>query len=406
MKVLVINCGSSSIKFQLIEMEGESKDVLSRGIVEKIGEETPTFKNETRKGTVEKECQADDHDAAFQVIMDVLLDEKEEIIGGLEEISAVGHRVVHGGEAFFDSALITERVKKTIEEYCDLSPLHNPANLAGIRAAQKLLPDIPHVAVFDTAFHQTMPDYAYMYAIDYSYYEKFRIRKYGFHGTSHRFVASKAAKFLAIPFERASFITCHLGNGCSLTAVKNGKSVDTSMGLTPLEGVAMGTRSGDIDPAIVGFIADRENMTACEVITMLNKKSGLLGVSGVSNDMRTLLQKMEAGDQRSTLAVKIFCYRVKKYIGAYLAVNGRTDGVVFAGGIGENAAAVREMICEGLEELGIVLDREKNRGAQNIRREISANGSRIKVLVIPTDEEWFIADESLRVAREVMAEEG
>ena len=405
-KILVINCGSSSTKFQLFEVEGDSKNVLSRGIVERIGEGNSAFKNETCEGRVEWECRVDDHNAAFGVIMDALLDKKDGVIKEVDEISAVGHRVVHGGAAFVDSALVTDEVMKTIAEYSELSPLHNPANLAGIQAARALLPQVPHVAVFDTAFHQTMPDYAYLYAIDYSYYRKYGIRKYGFHGTSHKFVGTRAAKFLGIPFEEISLVTCHLGNGCSITAVKSGKSVDTSMGLTPLEGVAMGTRSGDVDPAVVSFICDRENVGASEVVKVLNERSGLLGVSGISNDMRKLLERIEGDDQRAALAVKIFCYRVRKYIGAYLAVNGHTDAVVFTGGIGENAAQVRAMICEGLDELGIVLDRERNTRLENVQRKISACGSRISVLVIPTDEEWLIADESMRIARDVKGGKG
>lgn len=401
MKVLVINCGSSSVKFQLCEIEGDSKNVLSRGIVERIGEGNSTFKNETKKGKVERECRVDDHNTALRIIMDALLEKRGGVIKDLDEIYAVGHRVVHGGERSVDSVLVTDEVMKTIGEYSKLAPLHNPANLLGIRAAEALLPRVPHVAVFDTAFHQTMPDYAYMYAIDYSYYEKFRIRKYGFHGTSHKFVATRAAKFLGIPFEKVSLVTCHLGNGCSITAVKDGKSVDTSMGFTPLEGVPMGTRSGDIDPAIIGFICDRENLTASEVTKMLNEKSGLVGVSGISNDLRTLCEKMDSGHKRAALAIRMFCYRVRKYIGAYLAVNGHTDAVVFTGGIGENAVVVREMICRELDELGILLDREKNSRVENIRREVSADGSRVRVLVIPTDEQWLIADDSLRIAREV-----
>ncbi len=393
MKVLVINCGSSSVKYQLLEIEGDSKEMLARGIVERIGWEDPVLGRYAPDGTRDdRPCEAPDHDAAFQVIMNE--------IGDAAGIYCVGHRVVHGGEAFVESALITDDVIKGIEDHVPLSPLHNPANLAGIRAAMKLLPGVPHVAVFDTSFHQTMPDYAYMYGVDYLLYEHDRVRRYGFHGTSHRFVSTKAAKFLAIPYEKSSFITCHLGNGCSVAAIKNGRSLDTSMGMTPLEGLMMGTRSGDVDPAVVEVICNKEGISVSDVINILNRKSGLLGVSGLSNDMREVCEAAETGHERAALAVRMFCYRIKKYIGAYLAVNGHTDALVFAGGIGEHAVSIRKMICDGLEELGLVLDDEKNSRTEYARRVLSTDDSPIAIVMIPTDEEWLIADDSLRIAQQ------
>jgi acetate kinase len=381
MKVLVINCGSSSVKFQLLEIEGDSKEMLARGVVERIGEEDPVLGLYAPDGTRDdRPCDAADHDAAFRVIVDE--------IGDAAGIYCVGHRVVHGGEAFVESVLITDDVIRSIEDHIPLSPLHNPANLAGI------------LAVFDTSFHQTMPDYAYMYGVDYSLYEHDRVRRYGFHGTSHRFVSTKAAKFLDIPYETSSFITCHLGNGCSVAAIRNGKSLDTSMGMTPLEGLMMGTRSGDVDPAVVEVICNKEGISVSDVINILNRKSGLLGVSGLSNDMREVCEAADAGHERARLAVNMFCYRVRKYIGAYLAVNGHTDALVFAGGIGEHAVSIRKTICDGLEELGLVLDDERNSRTEYARRLLSTDDSPIAIVMIPTDEEWLIADDSLRIAQE------
>jgi acetate kinase len=392
-KVLVINCGSSSAKYQLMEIEGDSKEMLARGVVERIGGEDPVVGCYAPDNTREDQpCDASDHDAAFKVIVEQL--------GDTSGIYCVGHRVVHGGEAFVESALITDDVIQGIEEHIPLSPLHNPANLAGIRAAQKLLPDVPHVAVFDTSFHQAMPDYAYMYGVDYSLYEHDRVRRYGFHGTSHRFVSTKAAKFLDIPYETSAFITCHLGNGCSVAAIKNGRSLDTSMGMTPLEGLMMGTRSGDVDPAVVEVICNKEGISVSDVINILNRKSGLLGVSGLSNDMREVCEAAEGGHERARLAVNMFCYRIRKYIGAYLAVNGHTDALVFAGGIGENAISIRKTICDGLEELGLVLDDERNSSTEYARRVLSTDDSPIAIVMIPTDEEWLIADDSLRIAQQ------
>ena len=396
MDVLVINCGSSSIKYQLFDMEKET--VLAKGLVEKIGEEVSGFKQETPKGTTSFETPAPDHEAGLQIIARQLMDKETGVISGPEDISAVGHRVVHGGEAFVDSCEITEDVIETIREFFPLAPLHNPPNLTGIEAAKKIFQNVPHVAVFDTSFHQTMPEHAYMYALPYDWYEKNRVRRYGFHGTSHRFVAHRAADVVEIPRKDFNCITCHLGNGCSIAAVRAGDSIDTSMGLTPLEGVVMGTRCGDIDPAIIFYIGRELGLSNEEIDKELNKKSGLMGVSGVSNDMRTVTQAAKGGNHRAELALQVFAYRVKKYIGAYVAVLGKTDAVVFTGGIGENDAAMRARICSDLDFLGITLDDEKNAATHAEEAVVSVSGSRIRVMVVPTNEELMIARDTRRIA--------
>ena len=383
MKVLVINCGSSSIKYQLFDMPQEN--LLARGLVEKIGE-----------GKTDSPIAS--HEEGMKLIMKTLTDKDAGIISDISRIDAVGHRVVHGGESFSRSVRITKDVLKIIEDYADLAPLHNPPNLAGIRAISGILPNVIQVAAFDTAFHHTMPQKAYMYAIPLDLYEKFKIRRYGFHGTSHRFVARRAAALLGKTKDSANIITCHLGNGCSVTAVKEGKSVDTSMGLTPLEGLVMGTRSGDIDPAIIFYLAERQDMSTGEINNLLNKKSGLLGVSGVSNDMRNVMEEAEKGNEKASLAIEIFCYRIKKYIGAYTAVLGQVDAVAFTGGIGENSALVREKVLDGLECLGIKLDTKRNCDDSEAERLISSDDSKINVFVIPTDEEVRIAYDTHEIA--------
>ncbi|NOZ20462.1 MAG: acetate kinase [Planctomycetes bacterium] len=396
MDILVINSGSSSLKYLLFDMGNEG--VLAKGIVEKIGEETSFLKHSAGENEITREAKAPDHDAAFDLMIQALLDKGHGVIQSTDDVSAVGHRVVHGGETFVESTVITDEVKQTIEDYFPLAPLHNPPNLAGIRAAQKAFPSVPHVAVFDTAFHQTMPKRAYMYALPYELYEEDRIRKYGFHGTSHRFVSMRAAEILGIPRGEFNCITCHLGNGCSLTAVRDGKSVDTSMGLTPLEGVVMGTRTGDFDPAIVFYLARRRGYSLDEMDKLFNKQSGLLGLSGVSNDMREIHEAAEGGNERARLAIDVFAYRVRKYIGAYMAVLGRTDAIVFTGGIGENACGVREAICTGLEPLGIVFDSGKNAATRVEEAIVSGADSRVTVMVVPTNEELLIARDTLAVA--------
>ncbi len=393
MKVLVINCGSSSLKFQLFNMETES--VLAKGLVERIGEgDGSKFKYDGGASKIEEIVAAPDHGTAFEIMIGHLIDKKHGVLESVKAIDAVGHRVVHGGEAFTDSALIDERVIRIVEEQAPLAPLHNPPNLTGIRAARKTLSDVPHVAVFDTAFHQTLPKHAFMYALPYELYETHRVRRYGFHGTSHKFVARRAAEILGKPFGEFTGITCHLGNGCSMAAVRNGQSIDTSMGLTPLEGLIMGTRSGDIDPALPFFLSSQTRMTLAEIDTLLNRKSGVLGVSGVSNDMRELIDAAEGGNARADLALKMFAYRVKKYIGAYLAVLNGCDAIVFTGGIGERDPDQREMICSDLETLGIEIDKKLNASVIAKETIVSLPLSRVKVMIVPTNEELEIARET------------
>ena len=395
MKILVINCGSSSIKYQLFDMPQEN--LLARGMVEKIGEEKSFLTHQYKGSKFELESPIANHEEGMRLVMKTLADKDVGVVTDISLIDVVGHRVVHGGESFSTSVRITKDVLKIIEEYADLAPLHNPPNLAGIRAVDSILPGVVQVAAFDTAFHQTIPQEAYMYAIPYNLYEKFRIRRYGFHGTSHRFVARRAAALMKKAKEEANIITCHLGNGCSITAIKSGKSVDTSMGLTPLEGLVMGTRSGDIDPAVIFYLAERRGMSIRDIGILLNRKSGLLGVSGVSNDMRNVIEEAENGNDRAKLAIEIFCYRVKKYIGAYTAVLGNLDAVVFTGGIGENSDFVREAAMHNLECLGIKLDKERNRDGSKSERLISSDDSHVRVFVIPTDEEVRIACDAYKI---------
>ena len=395
MKILVINCGSSSLKYQFIDIKDES--VLAKGLVERIGIDGSVLKHE-KIGMEKQTITADmpNHEVALKLVMDALINDKHGVIKDFKEIDAVGHRVVHGGEDFANSVLIDDKVMKSIEDCIDLAPLHNPPNIIGIKACQKLLPGVKMVAVFDTAFHQTMPDYAYMYAIPYEYYEKYKIRRYGFHGTSHRFVSKRASELMGKKIDQCNIITCHLGNGASLAAIKNGKTIDTSMGFTPLEGLIMGTRSGDIDPAVIPFLSEKEKMSIKEIDTLLNKKSGVLGVSGVSSDFRDIEGEAEKGNDRARLALDMFHTRVKKYIGAYMAELEGVDAIVFTAGLGENSAESREEICKGLESLGIEIDVDANkvRGKEQL---ISKKDSKIKIYVIPTNEELVIARDTLEI---------
>ena len=392
MNVLVINCGSSSLKFQLINSDTEA--VLAKGLCERIGiDGRLTYQPEGGEKTTEDKPMPT-HTEAIQYVIDALTDANTGVVSSLEEIGAVGHRVVHGGEKFASSAVITEEMLKAVEECNDLAPLHNPANLIGIEACKKLMPNTPMVGVFDTAFHQTMPEKAYMYGLPYEYYEDYKVRRYGFHGTSHSFVSKRMAEILETPYDSLKTIVCHLGNGASICAVENGKSVDTSMGLTPLEGLVMGTRSGDIDPAILEFLAKKEDMDITALMNMLNKKSGVQGVSGISSDFRDLAAGAAEGNKRAQIALDVFCYRVAKYVGSYAAAMNGVDAIAFTAGIGENDCSVRAKVCEYLGYLGIAIDADanQNRGKEI---EISTSDSKVKVWVVPTNEELAIARETV-----------
>jgi len=395
MNILVINCGSSSIRYQLINRK--ERKVLAKGLLRKIGKANSSQIHCIEGKTIRRKDKIANYEEGVKKIFCLLLDKKEGAIKDLSEISAVGHRVVHGGEDFFHSILIDDEVIKKVKSYISLAPLHNPPNLAGIEAARNLLPDVPQVAVFDTAFHQTLPEKAFLYALPYQYYEKYRIRKYGFHGMSHQYIASQAAKFLEKPLKELRIITSHLCSGCSIAAIDKGKSIDTSMGFTPLEGLVMGTRCGDVDAAAVLFLMEKENFTISQINDLLNKQSGLLGISGISNDLTEIQKWASKGNPRAKLALEIFIYRIKKYIGAYLAVLGGLDALIFSGDIGENEADIRSRICQGLEFLGIHLDKEKNRAPGKAPRFISTESSPAKVLVIPTNEEEMIAEETWHV---------
>ena len=392
MNVLVINCGSSSLKFQLINSESEA--VLAKGLCERIGiDGRLTYQPAGGEKNVSEKAMPT-HTEAIQFVIDALTDADTGVVKSLDEIGAVGHRVVHGGEKFAKSVVVTPEVKAAIAECNDLAPLHNPANLIGIEACESLMPGTPQVVVFDTAFHQTMPEKAYMYGLPYEYYEKYKVRRYGFHGTSHSFVSKRVAEIVGKPYNATKTIVCHLGNGASVSAVLNGESVDTSMGLTPLEGLVMGTRSGDIDPAIMEFIAKKENLDIAGIMNVLNKKSGVEGVSGVSSDFRDLEAAAKAGNKRAELAIDVFAYRVAKYVGAYTAAMNGVDNIVFTAGIGENCALVRTKVCSYLGYLGITIDEEAygKRGEEII---ISTPDSKVKVLVVPTNEELAIARETV-----------
>ena len=392
MNVLVINCGSSSLKFQLINAETEN--VLAKGLCERIGIDGRLTYQPAGGEKEKSDLAMPTHTEAIQFVIDALTNEKTGVVKSLDEIGAVGHRLVHGGEKFASSVVITDEVKKAVEECNDLAPLHNPANLIGVAACEKLMPGTPMVAVFDTAFHQTMPEKAYMYGLPYEYYEKYKVRRYGFHGTSHSFVSKRAAEVMGKSYDEVKTIVCHLGNGSSVSAVLNGKCVDTSMGLTPLEGLVMGTRSGDIDPAIM---AKKENLDIEGVMEVLNKKSGVFGISGgLSSDFRDLTDAMNAGDKKAKIAMDVFSYRVAKYIGSYAAAMNGVDDIVFTAGIGENDDYVREEVCK---YLGVDFDSEVNAGLRGKEAELTKEGSKVKVFVIPTNEELAIARETLALVK-------
>lgn len=399
MKVLVLNCGSSSVKYQFISTE--DRKVLAKGLIERIGSSSAILTHERFDGDkIKITGEILDHDLAIEYVIAVLLSKNHGVIKNKSEIDAVGHRVVHGGEDFSGSVLITDSVIDTLRENIELAPLHNPPNLKGILACKKHLPGIPQVGVFDTAFHQKMPPKAYIYGIPYLLYKRYKIRRYGFHGTSHLFVSRRAAELMNKPYESLKLITCHLGNGCSIAAIDKGISIDTSMGFTPLEGLLMGTRCGDLDPSIPLHVMSKEDLTLAEINTMLNKHSGLMGISGISNDMREIIKSMNEGNERAKLAFEVFCYRLKKYIGAYTAALGGLDAIVFTGGIGENSVEVRKETLSNLEYLGIELDEEKNNLTKG-ERIISKSDSRVKVFVIPTNEELVIALDTAQIVAEV-----
>jgi acetate kinase len=396
MKVLVLNCGSSSIKYQFFNME--TRDLLAKGIVEKIGLKGSFLKFEKPGGQkVMLEGEILDHQSGIEYLLGVLISEKHGCLKSLDEIHAVGHRVAHGGEQFSDSAFIDDNVFREIEKCIELAPLHNPANLAGIIAMQALLPGVPQVAVFDTSFHQTMPDYAYMYGIPYSLYTKYGIRRYGFHGTSHKFVAKKACEFLNVKLEDMKIVSCHLGNGASVAAIQNGKSVDTSMGFTPVEGLIMGTRTGDLDLGVLTFLMDKEEIGLNSVNILINKQAGMLGVTGISSDMREIELEAEKGNERAVLGLKMYDYRVIKYVGAYAAAMGGIDLLIFTGGIGENADINRRGISQNLAFLGLELDDSKNTGLRSKMAVISKENSPAKIMVVPTNEELVIAEDTERI---------
>lgn len=395
MNILVINCGSSSLKYQLIDMNDEN--VLAKGLVERIGIEGSVIKHDTtgmERVTIEEEMK--DHKKALELVLEAIVDENHGAVKSMDEIGAVGHRVVHGGEKFSESVIIDDDVMKAIEDCIELAPLHNPPNIMGIEACMELMPDTPMTAVFDTAFHQTIPMENYIYPLPYEYYEKYQVRRYGFHGTSHKYVSQRGADILKKDIKDLNIVTCHLGNGASVTAVEGGKSIDTSMGFTPLEGLAMGTRSGDIDPAIIPFIMEKEKINFEDVNNILNKESGVLGISGISSDFRDLEVAADEGDERAKLALDIFCNRVTKYIAAYAAQMCHIDALVFTAGIGENSDVIREKICDGLECLNIIIDPELNkvRGKEAI---VSKNIGGVTIMVVPTNEEFMIAKDTLNL---------
>ncbi len=396
MKILVLNSGSSSIKYQLFDMTNES--VIAKGLVDKIGLKGSSLTNIRNDGDqVRLEGEIVDHQAGVGYVLGVLTSEKHGSLKNFDEINAVGHRVVHGAEKFNSSILITNEVIKQMEACIDLAPLHNPPNLKGIYAINQLLPDVPQVGVFDTAFHQTMPDYAYMYALPYSLYKKYSVRRYGFHGSSHLFVSQKACEILNIDYNSQKIITCHLGNGASIAAIKNGKSIDTSMGMTPVEGLIMGTRSGDVDAGILTYIMEKEEVGRDGINTIVNKFSGMLGISGVSSDMREIENAAENNNNsRAKLALKMYSYRIKKYIGAYAAAMGGVDIIIFTGGIGENAKSIRKDICNDLQFLGIEVDDNKNNKTETF---INKDNSKVKIMIIPTNEELVIARDTFKIVK-------
>jgi len=401
MIILVLNCGSSSIKYQLFDMS-DGCEMKAKGLLERIGlNESIVTHKPTGGETYKLITDIPDHTTGINLVMEVLCDPKHGVIKNVNEIKAVGHRVVNGGEAYKESVLIDNDVKKTIETCIELAPLHNPANLKGILSVEKLIPDVPQVAVFDTSFHQTMPDYAYMYALPYEYYEKYKIRKYGYHGTSHKFVAYKAAKLAGRDIKDLKIITCHLGNGASITAVRNGISVDTSMGFTPVDGLIMGTRTGEVDPGVLVYIADKEHLNLTGVNNMINKKSGVFGISQISSDMRDLETAAEAGNKKAILALKMYAYKVRKFIGSYLAAMNGVDLLVFTGGIGENDFNMRKMICSDMESLGIIFDDKANHGSRGKDLVISKPESKVTVMSVTTDEEFVIASDTRTIVESI-----
>lgn len=400
MKILVLNCGSSSIKYQLFNMIDET--ILAKGIVEKIGLKGSFLKNERNDGDkVKLVGDIYDHQLGIEYVLGVITSAKHGSIKNLNEIDAIGHRVVHGGENFKSSVPITPEVIKEMEQNIDLAPLHNPPNLKGIYATKALMPDTPQVGVFDTAFHQTMPPKAYLYAIPYSFYKNYSIRRYGFHGTSHRYVSKRACEILNVPCEKQKIISCHLGNGASMAAIKYGKSIDTSMGLTPVEGLIMGTRTGDIDAGILLYIKQKEEISFSVLNTLINKHSGMLGLSGVSSDMREITEAAENGNERAQIALTMYAYRIKKYIGAYTAAMGGVDIIIFTGGIGENADNIRELIMEDLDYLGIKFDFEKNKNLTSKEIILTLPESKVKVVIVPTNEELVIAQDTFDIVNKM-----
>ncbi len=402
MNILVLNCGSSSIKYQLFDME-DSARVLAKGLLERIGITDGILTHKpTGKDNYKVVLDIPDHTVGINMVMEALVHPVHGVIQSISEIKAVGHRVAHGGENFKESVLIDNDVKRDIENCAELAPLHNPAHLKGILSCEKLLPGIPQVAVFDTSFHQTMPDYAFMYAIPYEYYEKYRIRKYGFHGTSHRFVAEKACKMLNMDLYNSKIITCHLGNGASITAVENGKSIDTSMGFTPVDGLIMGTRTGEIDPGVLLYLADKEELSVSGVNNMINKKSGVAGISQLSSDMRDLETAANEGNPKALLALNMYAYKIKKFIGAYVAALNGLDLLIFTAGVGENDFNARKMICTGMEFLGIKINPEINHGVKGKDLIISTPDSKVKVMVVTTDEEFVIASDTKAIVEKLI----
>lgn len=399
MIILVLNCGSSSLKYQVLDMQNENQyQLLARGLVERIGLEVGILSHRADgKDKFEVETPIPNHTVGIKKVLDILIDTKLGVLKSLSEINAVGHRVAHGGELFKKSTLIDSKVIEGIKQLCELAPLHNPANLLGIEAVQTLMPAVPQVAVFDTSFHQTMPEYAYMYAIPYEYYTQHKIRRYGFHGTSHKFVAKKACDLAGLDFQKSKVITCHLGNGSSITAIKNGESIDTSMGFTPLEGLIMGTRSGDLDAGIISYIMEREKLDAAGINALLNKKSGFLGVFGKSSDARDIETAASQGDKRAILALNLLYYRVLKYIGAYTAAMNGCDLIVFTGGIGENDPHIREMVGTHLEYLGVDFDSDANKGVRGKDVILTKRDSRVKMATVTTNEELVIAQDTMKL---------
>jgi acetate kinase len=397
MKIIVLNCGSSSIKYQLFDMTHQK--AIAKGLIDKIGLHGSYIRHERNDETVNLEGEIVDHQAGIEYMLGILTSKRRGSLKSFDEIDAIGHRVVHGGEKFNDSVLITEEVIQQITEVIDLAPLHNPPNLRGILAMKELLPDVPQVSAFDTAFHQTMPDYAYMYAIPYSLYVKYGIRRYGFHGTSHRYVSKRAAEILGKDMSELKMITCHLGNGASMTAVDQGRSVDTSMGLTPVEGLIMGTRTGDLDLGVLTFIMNREAINIQVANTLINKHSGMLGITGISSDMREIEKAAGEGNERAILGLSMYHYRIKKYIGAYAAAMGGLDAVIFTGGVGENAPGSRKDICKNLGFLGIHFDEKKNDNLRGKEMIISKESSPVKIMVIPTNEELVIAQDTEKIVK-------